>query len=382
MRLFELEAKALLTKVGIHVPRGVGVSTRDQLETVIAASDWSWPMVGKVQVLEGRRGQRGGVRVVHSPNELRQTAVDWWRDGFDGDRVNVVLVEEFVPTDEELFMHVSIDPAVRTPVFLVGAEGGIHVETRASRVSRIPVDPLIGYQPYLGRKVSRALLGPGAPRPGEKALERLTAAFYEGFSRHHLDMLEINPLGRRNDGRFVALDAKAEVDPTSTAAVTQALSGKLLERSEDPAVAALRAFGHKCVTIPDGDVAVLAIGAGAGMALYDELTGRGLRIGTWVDMNPQDSDGVEQTLATVISTSPRLIVIQAFFQLGNCANYARAIRTIKEAVPRVAWACRFDGRGAAEATSMLEGTGIGVARSLNELVAVAATAPTTNRMLG
>lgn len=271
MRLTEMEAKALLRRHGVPVPRGLPIPPGAPLPAT--PPDWLTPML-KAQLLEGGRGKRGLVRRVATA-ELAAA-----RQAMEGIVGPVgFLVEEAVAIERELYIALRVDSTAHRMEALVSAEGGMAVEEGAPLL-RLPLDP---DAPDAAERLYPALhkiLPPAlAVRMAREILRLARIAVAED-----LTLLEINPLAVTPTG-LLACDAKLVRDDAALdrhdAEVT-AGSAALEDEALTPLERRARGRGFALVEMP-GDVAVVSAGAGLGMLLMDLLADHGLRAACFMD---------------------------------------------------------------------------------------------------
>lgn len=320
--LLEYEAKELFRRAGIATPRG-GLWPD-------AAEKLTGPAVIKVQVPEGGRGKRGGIRPVPNP-ATAQVYVERMLSEWPGAPVEAVYVEEQVQVERELYLAVSLDRDQRCPVLIAGAEGGIDVEE--SRPVTIPIHPLGGWPPYAERRLQTALrLGPEIGAQVSELARRLLAA----FQAHEAELMEINPLGLTADGQLIALDGKVIIDPSARRSLPFAVAPRqhadpFLERCKE-----LFVNGALC----DGEIAMIVSGAGLLMATVDLITDLGGSPGVLIDLGAalfKDPFYVTETVKMVNGYKPKVILINYNLQLALCDRIAAAIAEAFRAIPREDW---------------------------------------------
>lgn len=276
MNFEEYAAKPLLAAAGIPIPRGVAVTTADQAAT--AAGELG-PCVVKAQVPTGKRGKAGGIRPAADPEGARAAAAAVLGMEIGGHRVERVLVEEQVAIARELYAAVLNDPARKGPLILVGAEGGMEIEelaqARPDALLRLAVDIRAG--------PDRAALADGMARLG---LDAAAAAFVTGLYDLYLacdaELLEVNPLALTDDGRLVALDCKLVLDDSAAPRQPELAAQASPERLTGLEARA-RDLGLKFIEL-DGDVGILANGAGLTMTTMDAVRHYGGRPANFLEI--------------------------------------------------------------------------------------------------
>ena len=271
MRLHEYEVLDIFEQAGIPVPRRGLAATVD--EALKAAGGIGYPVVLKAQVLVGGRGLAGGVKTAASPGELAAAAGALLSADIKGLPVRRLLVCEKVAIDKELYLGMTIDGYSGKPVIVVSTEGGVLIEATAQnapeKIASIRIDPAFGFYPYQARALLRRL---GVERqlitPWAEVIGRLfkVAVGYEAL------ICEINPVAVRPDGRLVAVDAVLEVDDSALSRIPFPLPDRI-DRIENPLERRGREIGVTYVDL-DGDIGLIASGAGLGMASMDIIGGK------------------------------------------------------------------------------------------------------------
>src|SRR4051812_33395516 len=222
MKIHEYQAKAILQKYGVPIPRGEMASTRDEAEAA-AKRLFSMGCAGvvvKAQVHAGGRGKGGGVKVAknideavtHIKNILGMQLVTH-QTGPQGQKVRSLLVEETLPIERELYLGMLLDRATSKLVFMASAAGGMDIEEVAAKtpekIQKETVDPAVGLQAFQARKLA---FGLGLkPEQINEAVEVITG-LYKAYEENEASLLETNPFITTPDGRLFALDAKVNFD--------------------------------------------------------------------------------------------------------------------------------------------------------------------------
>ena len=264
MRLHEFEGKALFAEHGLTVPRGEVVDSPE--EAVRAAAKLGGETVVKAQVLVGGRGKAGGIRMAADAAEAGRAARDLLAARIKGVPSRSVLVEERLAISRELYLGVTVDGAAGQPVALVGAMGGVEVETRSASdpaaVASACVDPRSGMSVALSRTLAQ-----DAGLEGDLAsgVAQALGQLYDVFATHQALQVEINPLAVLADGSLVAADAVVELD--DVVACGQSRWGH--RAAGDVETARAEVDGGMTYVEVDGDIGLICSGAGLGMATMD-----------------------------------------------------------------------------------------------------------------
>jgi succinyl-CoA synthetase beta subunit len=277
MKIHEYQAKGILKKYGVAVPRGEMVESREQAEAaaknLFAAG--ATGVVVKAQIHAGGRGKGGGVKIAKSVEEageltskiLGMTLVTH-QTGPEGKLVQRLLIEETLPIEKELYLGIVIDRGESKPVFMASASGGMEIEQVAEEnpdaILKEYIEPKIGLGTFQARKLAFKLgLKPAQINDAVKFMTGLYKAFEETDS----SMIEINPFITCTDGRLFALDAKVAFDDN---ALFRHPDLKELRdvTEEDPLEVEASKYSLNYIKL-DGSVGCMVNGAGLAMATMD-----------------------------------------------------------------------------------------------------------------
>ncbi len=305
MNLTEFEGKAILAACGIGVPEGRLAGSA--AEAAAVAEALGGPVVVKAQVPAGRRGKAGGVRFAATPAEAAGHAVALLGTEIVGHTVRRVLVERRLEIRREIYAAVTVDPGARAPVVLVSAAGGIEVEAQAGDMRRLQVDIL----DELSDAAAGALV---AGLEGGASLAGLLVRLYAAWRRHDAELLEVNPLALLSDGSLVAADCKLVID--DAALERQGLMARAASETTDleREAAALGLNFHQL----DGNVGVLANGAGLTMATLDMVRHAGGAPANFLEIGGDAYTRAKEALALLLRLPGLRAVLVNF-----CGAYAR-----------------------------------------------------------
>ena len=297
MNFLEHAAKALvLAPAGIPVPRGILCETPEDAGRAFAELG---PCMVKAQVPTGKRGKAGGIRPAGSADEARAVAKDIFGLTIDGHAVGAVLLEEQARIAREFYAAVLTDTASRRPLVLFSTEGGMDIEevaaTRPDALRRHLVDLGMGFGEVEARRLVSGLDLGGAEDEAAEILARLYGVAWESDA----ELVEINPLALLSDGRLVALDCKLTLD--DAAAFRQ--PDLAAAAAPEPMTALEReglAHGLKFIQL-DGDVGVLANGAGLTMTTMDVISHLGGRPANFLEIGGEAYTKSESALRLVLA---------------------------------------------------------------------------------
>ena len=331
MKLHEYQAKALLAGFGVPVPQGsIAASGKEAAE---ATRKLGGKAVVKVQVHAGGRGKAGGVKVVGSPDEaatfadsLIGTRIVTIQTGPAGAPVHKVLVEQTMDIEHEYYLSITTDGGRKRPVIIASTEGGMEIEEVArehpEKVFTEPIDPVIGFQPFQGRKIAKALrLKPELVRPFGAMLDACYRAYWDKDS----SMIEINPLVLTKDGKLLALDAKVSLD--DDAMFRHQAEEALADTSqEDPLEVAAHEADIAYVKL-DGNVGCMVNGAGLAMATMDIVKFAGAEPANFLDVGGGANEEKISKAILLMLSDPNVtkVLVNIFGGILRCDILARGL---------------------------------------------------------
>jgi len=277
MKIHEYQAKGILKKYGVAVPRGAMAATREEAEA--AAKDLlgsgATGVVVKAQIHAGGRGKGGGVKLAKSVEEAGEIAgrilgmkLVTHQTGPEGRIVHRLLVEETLPIEKELYLGILVDRGEGKPVFMASAAGGMDIEQvaaeRPEAILKQYIDPGMGLEPFQARKIAFTL---GLKAPQINAAVQFLTSLYRAFLETDASLVEINPFISCTDGRLFALDAKLTFD--DNALFRHADLRELRDLTEeDPLEVEASKYNLNYIKL-DGSVGCMVNGAGLAMATMD-----------------------------------------------------------------------------------------------------------------
>ena len=277
MKIHEYQAKGILKKYGVAVPRGVMATTREEAEAAAKEllGSGATGVVVKAQIHAGGRGKGGGVKIAKSAEEAGEIAgkmlgmkLVTHQTGPEGRIVHRLLVEETLPIDKELYLGILVDRDEAKPVFMASEAGGMDIEQvaadRPEAILKQYIDPGMGLEPFQARKIAFALgLKPAQINPAVQFLTGLYRAFLETDA----SLVEINPFLSCADGRLFALDAKLTFDDNALFRHSDLRDLRDITE-EDPLEVEASKYNLNYIKL-DGSVGCMVNGAGLAMATMD-----------------------------------------------------------------------------------------------------------------
>lgn len=272
MRLYEFEASRLFASKGIPVPHHAVVTSPQEARQ--KAGEIGLPVVLKAQVLAGGRGVAGAVQTVESLDEVEKATKDLLSSSVKGLPVQQVMVAQKVDVDKEFYLGITIDGYRGSPVAILSSEGGVSINQiameRPESVATRPVSISKGLRPKEAREMCREV---GMEGDEATQMTSMLTALYRVFRTYDALVAEINPLVRTAQGRYVGLDAKLEIDDSSLYRHTDLNLDDVEGRINNPLERKGREIGVTYVEL-DGDIGLIASGAGLGMASMDIIAQR------------------------------------------------------------------------------------------------------------
>lgn len=266
MRLHEYEAADLFAEAGIAVPERLLARTPGEARD--AAEDIGCPVIVKAQVLVGGRGKAGGIRSADAPADAERIAAELLANDIKGVPVESVLVSRKVNIVGEYYLGITVDGYSGRPVVMVSAEGGVSIEDVAAaspeKIATIALEDNERFLPYRARDLISRI---PVDSSHVSRLADIAVRLYDVFNRYDALIAEINPVAVCADGSLMAVDAVFEVDDSSLFRHRSELlspNGRITSARERQG----RDIGVTYVEL-DGDIGLIASGAGLGMATMD-----------------------------------------------------------------------------------------------------------------
>jgi len=334
MKLFEYEAKNILSTYGIPIPNG-GLATSPEEARQIALQ-LKPPYAIKAQVLVAGRGKAGGILFAGTPSEVADTAQKLLKMKIKGVNVKSVLVEEKIPIKKELYFGITIDRVTRSYVVISSTAGGMDIEEVSAqtpeKIFKLTIDPLVGFRPFHARQIALKLEGKGLTL---QELSSLFLKFYQAAMDYDAELMEMNPLVETVDGKFVALDARLIVDDNALFR-HQALAKSVTERehtelSKEEVEAAKAGLAYVKL---DGDIGIIGNGAGLVMATLDSVALRGGKPANFLDVGGGASiETISKALTLVLNDSQvKAVFINILGGITRCDDVAKGILKAYEQV--------------------------------------------------
>jgi succinyl-CoA synthetase beta subunit len=345
MKIHEYQAKAILAKFNVPVPRGEVATSVDEAEA--AARSIGGSVVVKAQIHAGGRGKGGGVKVAKDAAEAREIAgkilgmtLITHQTGPEGRLVQRLLIEETLPIERELYLGLALDRVYGKPVFMASSQGGMDIETVAAKTPELilkeMIEPGFGLMPYQARKLA---FGIGVPAGSVNAAANAMIALSKAYESVDASLAEINPFILTADGKVYALDAKINLDDNALYRHKDLAALRDLNE-EDPLEVEASKYGLNYIKL-DGNIACMVNGAGLAMGTMDIIKYAGGSPANFLDVGGGASaEQVKNAFRILLSdTNVKAVLINIFGGILRCDTLATGVvaaaRDLKIQVPIV-----------------------------------------------
>jgi succinyl-CoA synthetase beta subunit len=361
MNIHEYQGKAVLKEFGLPVSRGKAIFSADEAEA--AAKELGGPLwVVKSQIHAGGRGkgkfkeasagEKGGVRLAKSVDEVKQFAKEMLgatlvtiQTGPDGKQVNRLYIEDGSDIESEFYLSMLVDRETGRVAFVVSTEGGMDIEAVAhdtpEKILTFSVDPATGVMPHHGRTVAKAL---GLSGDLAKQAADIVAKLYDAFTAKDMSMLEINPLIVTKDGKLRCLDAKISFDSNALYRRPDMVALRDLTEEDEKEIEASK-YDLSYITL-DGTIGCMVNGAGLAMATMDIIKLYGAEPANFLDVGGGASKEKVTAAFKIITADPKVkgILVNIFGGIMRCDVIAEGvIAAVKEVGLQVPLVVRLEG---------------------------------------
>lgn len=373
MNIHEYQAKALLSKFGVNVPRG-GVAYTPA-EAVAVAEKLGGPVwVVKAQIHAGGRGKGGGVKLAHSTDEVSKLAnqilgmtLVTHQTGPEGQEVKRIYVEEGCKIAKELYLSFLVDRVSSRVTIIASTEGGMDIEEVAAhtpeKIHSLHIDPFIGLQGFHARQIGFAM---GLKGKQITAFTKLLSAMYKAFNALDAAMVEINPLVITESDDLIALDAKVSFD--DNALFRHPDIAELRDLDEENAAEAEAARHELNYVKLDGNIGCLVNGAGLAMATMDIIKLYGSAPANFLDVGGGATRERVTTAFKLILSDPNVegILVNIFGGIMRCDVIAEGIVTAaKDVALTIPLVVRLEGTNVELGKKILSQSGLSIIAAEN-----------------
>jgi len=372
VKIHEYQAKELLKKLGVPIPKGRPAFSIDEAEAaakaLIAETENEFVVV-KAQIHAGGRGKGGGVKVVKGAAAARETAqkilgmnLVTHQTGPGGKLVKRLLVEQAVDIARELYLGIVVDRGVGRVVVMASSEGGMEIEEVAAKspekILKEAVDPVLGLAGYQARNLAYGL---GLHGGAAKNAAELILQVYGAFMATDASLLEVNPLVVLKDGRVLALDAKMTFDDNALYRQKDLEALRDFDE-EDPAETEAKRYDLSFIKL-DGTIGCMVNGAGLAMATMDTIKHFGGQPANFLDVGGSATEERVAAAFKIITSDPKVrgIFVNIFGGIMKCDTIASGvIAAVKQVGLKVPLVVRLEGTNVELGRKMLAESGLAV----------------------
>jgi succinyl-CoA synthetase beta subunit len=366
MKIHEYQAKEILKKFGVAVPKGrVAFTAEEAVEIAKEIGGSAW--VVKAQIHAGGRGKAGGIKLAKSIEEVYDYAKNMigsklvtYQTGPEGKIVRKVLVEEALNIQKELYVGVTLDRSTSRNVVMVSSEGGVEIEQVAmespEKILKEYVDPKVGFMPYQARRLA---FGLGLDGEAFKNAVKFLLALYKAYEETDASLAEINPLILTTDGQVLALDAKMNFDDNALFRHPEIVEMRDIDE-EDPLEVEASKYNLNYIRL-NGNVGCMVNGAGLAMATMDLIKLAGGEPANFLDVGGgAKTETVEQGFRIILSDpNVKAILINIFGGIVRCDRVAMGVvEAAKKVGVNVPVVIRLEGTNAEEGARILKESGL------------------------
>ncbi|MBM0637637.1 ADP-forming succinate--CoA ligase subunit beta [Campylobacter sp. VicNov18] len=375
MNIHEYQAKAIFADNGIPTLKGkVAFSVEQALANAKELGGNVWAV--KAQIHAGGRGLGGGVKIAKNLDEVKSYAEQilgmnliTHQTGPEGKLVQKLYIESGVNIVKEYYLAILFNRMAEQITLIASSEGGMDIEKVAKeypeKIAKVNIDPQIGFKLFHGLEVAKVL---GLNKDESQKFINMIAKLYKLYNDKDMNMLEINPLIKTQEGDFYALDAKCSFDDSALYRHPEIAELRDITE-ENPAEREAAEFGLSYVKL-DGNVACMVNGAGLAMATMDIINYSGAKPANFLDVG---GGACAKTVAKAFEIilrdkNVKVIFINIFGGIVRCDRIANGIleatQNVEVNIPIVV---RLDGTNAAEAKAILENSNLKNIKAASDL---------------
>jgi succinyl-CoA synthetase beta subunit len=364
MKIHEYQAKAILAKYDVPVPRGEVAYTVEEAEA--AAKKIGGSVVIKAQIHAGGRGKGGGVKIAKDANDALDVAkkilgmtLVTHQTGPEGRVVKRLLVEETLPIERELYLGITLDRGIGETVFMASREGGVEIEEVAAKTPDLILkEALIPGQPLQAFQARKLAFGMGVPAASIGAAAAAMINLSKCYDAVDCSLAEINPFILTKDGRVYALDAKFNLDDNAMYRHKDLLELRDLNE-EDPLEVEASRFGLNYIKL-DGNIACMVNGAGLAMSTMDIIKYAGGQPANFLDVGGgANAEQIKNAFRILLSdSSVKAVLINIFGGILRCDTLANGVvAAARELEIKIPIVVRMEGTNVELGRKVLEESG-------------------------
>ncbi|QDC96102.1 ADP-forming succinate--CoA ligase subunit beta [Candidatus Methylopumilus universalis] len=381
MNLHEYQAKQLIGKYGISVPKGIAIKSPDELDQSIAQLNSSAYVI-KAQIHAGGRGKAGGVKIVTSKkeavevvNSLLHKKLVTYQNKPDGQPIDTLLIEESCDIEKELYFSILVDRQSEKIVVIASSAGGMEIEeiskNNPEKIIKETCSPINGLMDYQSRNIAFAL---GLPNEMINDFVKFARSAFKSFIENNLALLEINPLVIDSHKKIIALDCKINVD--DNALYKQKTLAELRDWSQnDSKEAEAFAAGLNYIAL-NGNIGCMVNGAGLAMATMDLIKLCGGEPANFLDVGGgATAETVAKAFKIILDDkNVQVVLVNIFGGIMRCDIIAEGIiAAIKEVGIKIPIVVRLEGTNVDLGKKLLQTSSLNIkaANTLTEAATIA-----------
>ena len=381
MNLHEYQAKQLITKYGISVPKSIAIKSIDEVDQSIAELKSSSYVI-KAQIHAGGRGKAGGVKIVNSKKEAIEVAnsllhkkLVTYQNKPDGQPVDTLLIEESCDIEKELYFSILVDRQSEKIVVIASSAGGMEIEEiskdNPEKIIKETCSPINGLMDFQSRNIAFAL---GLANEMINDFVKFARSAFKVFIENNLALLEINPLVITSHKKIIALDCKINVD--DNALYKQKTLAELRDWSQNDAKEA-EAFGAGLNYIAlNGNIGCMVNGAGLAMATMDLIKLYGGEPANFLDVGGgATAETVAKAFKIILDDkNVQVVLVNIFGGIMRCDIIAEGIiSAVKEVGIQIPIVVRLEGTNVDLGKKLLQTSGLNIkaANTLTEAATIA-----------
>jgi succinyl-CoA synthetase beta subunit len=353
MDLLEYQGKQLFARHGVPVPDGQPARTVE--DAVAAADEIGYPCAIKAQVQIGGRGKLGGIKIANDRAEAEKHSRAILGMDIRGLTVHELWIEGASQIASEYYASVIFDRSAKAPLVMLSTKGGMDIEQVADEdpdaIATLHVDPLLGFQDFHGRRLAYEA---GVDADVVRPIGAMLAKLYEVFTAEEATLVEVNPLIITPEREVKALDAKVTLD--GNALYRHGQNAELRDLSgEDAQEQMAKERGLTYVKL-DGDIGILANGAGLSMSTLDVVAEAGGSPANFLDAGGGSrADAITSAVEVILSDDKvKAVLFNIFGGITRCDEVAKGlIEAFAQIKPSVPFVVRLDGTNGEEGRKLL-----------------------------
>ncbi len=366
MKIHEYQAKELFKNYNIPTQLGILATTVEEAEEAAKKIGGNF-FVLKAQIHAGGRGKAGGVQFAKSIEEVKEKAsnmlgkeIATYQSGGETKRINKIYIVPGADIQNEYYVALTFDRESKKNVFIVSSEGGVEIEKLAveqpDKITKLYIDPLLGFNPFQARKLTFAL---GFKDVAFKQAVSLFTQLYKLYEDLDANLVEINPLITQPDNTLLALDAKINFDDNALFRHPEILA--LRDKSEEDPFELEASENNLNYVKLDGNVGCMVNGAGLAMATMDIIKLAGGNPANFLDVGGGANKDTVAKGFKIIMKDPNVkaILVNIFGGIVRCDRVANGIiEASKEVKPNIPIIVRLEGTNSVEAGELLRNSGL------------------------